>query len=96
MDQHIEVAIIVTNEDGTRSATVLHNRPNFLPRKPGFIYNYLRTTTKSDAPPHFRFGVLDNEQATEVAALADHSAKDHEEAMARMIESLKLPPGSVT
>lgn len=89
MDQHIEIAIVVTNRDGSRSATVLHNRPSWIMRGPGFLYKYLRETTKADAPPHFRYGVLNNEQATEAAALADHLAKDHEEAMARMVESLK-------
>lgn len=92
MDQHIELVVIATDKDGNRTATVLHNRPNWLPRKPGFIYNYLRSTRAKDAPAFFRYGVLDNEQAVEVAALADHTAKDYEAAMERMKQS--LTPGA--
>jgi hypothetical protein len=87
MDKHIEVAIIVTDREGNRTATVLHNRPNFLPSV-GFIYNYLRSTRKKDAPPHFRFGVIDEEQAQAVAKAGDHLAKNFEAALDRMAETL--------
>jgi len=92
MDQHVEVAIIVTDKDGVRKATVLHNRPSFIMRGPAFLYKYLRETRNKKAPPHFRFGVLDDEQAIAVVEAADHAAKDYEAfeaAMDAMVEKLK-------
>ena len=92
MDQHVEICVIVTQHDGTRTATVLHNRPNWIMRGPGFIYRYLRESRKKDAPSFFRYGVIENDQAEAVAALADHTAKDYEAAMERLKQS--LTPGN--
>lgn len=61
---HIEVTIIRTHEDGRREAAVLQSiatADGWL-APVGLIYRYLRTTRRKDAPPHFRFGVLSDEQ----------------------------------
>lgn len=87
MDTHIEVAIIATDKDGNRTATILHNRPNFFPPV-GFIYGYLRSTRKKDAPPHFRFGVLDDAEAKVIAAAGDHKADDYQRTMHEMVKKL--------
>jgi hypothetical protein len=58
-----EVAIVKTNDDGSREAVVLHSRPTSdAPGEfgVGFLWNYLRTTRKKDAPPFFQFGVIED------------------------------------
>jgi hypothetical protein len=87
MDEHIEVSIIVTDRQGNRTATVLHNRASFLPNV-GFIYRFLRTTKRKDAPEFFRFGSLDRAQATALRDLASHEADRFEEAAQQIASSL--------
>lgn len=86
-DDFIEVAIIRTKRDGTRSATILHNRPPFLPAV-GFLYRYLRESRRKDAPPHFRFGVLEENEVTAVLAMSEQNADKYDEAMAAMVDRL--------
>lgn len=66
---HIEVTIVRTHEDGRREATVLHSVDHGWLVPVGFIYNYLRTTRRKDAPPHFRFGILSAEDRETVERL---------------------------
>lgn len=68
---HVEVAIINTHEDGRREARVLVTGPNERSLKLGapFLYRYLRTSRRKDAPHGFEFGVLNSEDLDTIGGL---------------------------
>lgn len=67
----MEVAVIQTHEDGRREATVLVTAPNEHSVKLGapFLYRYLRTTRRKDAPPGFEFSVLERDERLKIEGM---------------------------